>query len=58
MTNFGIGTPELGKFVEALVKSGRHASSSEVVRNGLRLLQQQEAALDTFRIAPEGRGKQ
>lgn len=49
---------ELGKFVEALVKSGRYASSSEVVRNGLRLLQQQEAALEALRIAPEGREKQ
>lgn len=35
-------TPELEKFVRERVSSGRYATSSEVVREGLRLLQNQE----------------
>jgi antitoxin ParD1/3/4 len=38
-------TPELEKLVKDKVKSGRYLSSSEVVREGLRLLEQ----LDRFR---------
>lgn len=37
-------TDEQDAFVERLVKSGRYASASEVVRDGLRLLQRDEEA--------------
>lgn len=35
-------TPELEKLVDEKVKSGMYTSASEVVREGLRLLQEQE----------------
>jgi antitoxin ParD1/3/4 len=35
-------TPELGAFLESRVKSGRYQTTSEVVREALRLLQHQE----------------
>ena len=35
-------TPELAKFIETRVSSGRYHTSSEVVREGLRLLEDQE----------------
>lgn len=35
-------TPELEKFVQEKVKSGRYLSASEVVREALRLLQEQD----------------
>jgi antitoxin ParD1/3/4 len=37
-------TPELEQFIENLVKKGSYASSSEVVRSGLRLLVKHETA--------------
>ena len=33
-------TPELGRFVQSEVASGRYQTASEVIRDGLRLLQQ------------------
>ena len=35
-------TPELEKLVESKVKSGRYQSASEVIREGLRLLDDQD----------------
>ncbi len=37
-------TPELEKFVSAKVESGRYNSSSEVVREALRLLEEHDSA--------------
>jgi antitoxin ParD1/3/4 len=35
-------TPELKKYIEAKVETGRYTSASEVVREALRLLEQKE----------------
>ncbi|HEX4125747.1 MAG TPA: type II toxin-antitoxin system ParD family antitoxin [Tepidisphaeraceae bacterium] len=35
-------TPELNRFVQERVSNGRYQTASEVVREGLRLLEQQE----------------
>lgn len=35
-------TPELERMVDEKVKTGRYASASEVIREGLRLLEEQE----------------
>lgn len=39
-------TPELEKFIEGRVASGRYQTASEVVREGLRLLELQERDRD------------
>jgi antitoxin ParD1/3/4 len=35
---------EQGEFIEALITSGNYSNQSEVVRDGLRLLQEQQSA--------------
>lgn len=44
-------TPELDRFVHRQVASGRFASSSEVIRAGLRLLEDAERERETKREA-------
>lgn len=41
-------TPELEKFARKCVKSGRYNNVSEVVRSGLRMLQEAEARKEAF----------
>src|SRR5580700_11180465 len=48
-------TPELEQFVESRVASGRYQTASEVVREGLRLLEEREQARET--ALEELRGK-
>ncbi|OUL22574.1 type II toxin-antitoxin system ParD family antitoxin [Nostoc sp. 106C] len=43
-------TPELEKWVQSKVKSGMYTSASEVIREGLRLLKEQDA-LKAIRLA-------
>jgi antitoxin ParD1/3/4 len=44
-------TPELGRYVNKRVASGQYTSASEVVREGLRLMQSREAARSQLRKA-------
>jgi len=39
------------RFIERQVKQGRFGSTSEVIRAGLRLLEEREAKLEAFRFA-------
>jgi antitoxin ParD1/3/4 len=48
-------TPELEQFVESRVASGRYRTASDVVREGLRLLEEREQARET--ALEELRGK-
>jgi antitoxin ParD1/3/4 len=43
--------PDLEDFVASRVASGRYSSEGEVIRKGLRLLEEQEAAGDSLRSA-------
>jgi antitoxin ParD1/3/4 len=49
-TSFSLGE-HFTSFVETQVGQGRYSSASEVVRAGLRLLEEQEAKLDALRAA-------
>lgn len=49
-TSLEIGD-ELGQFVDVQVQSGRYASASEVVRAGLRQLQNEETRMAALRAA-------
>lgn len=48
-TQFSITLPhEMAEMVRAKVQSGEYASESEVIRDGLRALQTQERAIETW----------
>ena len=49
-TSFSLGE-HFNDFVEEQVKQGRYGSASDVVRAGLRLLEEQEARLTALRAA-------
>jgi antitoxin ParD1/3/4 len=49
-TSFSVGEHFIG-FIEAQVSEGRYSSASDVVRAGLRLLEEQEAKLAALRAA-------
>ena len=49
-TSFALGDHFLS-FVDAKVAEGRYASASDVVRAGLRLLEEEEAKLAVLRVA-------
>jgi antitoxin ParD1/3/4 len=49
-TSFSLGD-HFSHFVESQVEQGRYSSASDVVRAGLRLLEEQEAALTALRAA-------
>lgn len=49
-TSFSLGEHFSG-FIEGCVAEGRYASASDVVRAGLRLLEQEEARLEALRAA-------
>lgn len=49
-TSFSLGK-HFTSFVEAQVDQGRYSSASDVLRAGLRLLEEQEAKLEVLRAA-------
>lgn len=51
--NLSIG-PRWEKYVDELLRIGRYGSASEIVREGLRLVEEREAALAGLRAKIEG----
>jgi antitoxin ParD1/3/4 len=49
-TSFSVGD-HFADFIEAKIREGRYSSASDVVRAGLRLLEEQETKLATLRAA-------
>ena len=49
-TSFSLGD-HFGAFIEAQVSQGRYGNASDVVRAGLRLLEEREARLEALRAA-------
>jgi antitoxin ParD1/3/4 len=49
-TSFALGD-HFASFIETKVEEGRYGSASDVVRAGLRLLEQQETKLEALRAA-------
>jgi antitoxin ParD1/3/4 len=49
-TSFGVGD-HFSRFIETQVREGRYSNASDVVRAGLRLLEEQEAKLAALRAA-------
>ncbi len=49
-TSFGLGN-HVSHFVEEQISQGRYGSASDIVRAGLRLLEEQEAKLAVLRAA-------
>jgi antitoxin ParD1/3/4 len=45
--------PQLEKYIESLVTKGRYNSKSEVIREGIRLVQEREARLAALHAAIE-----
>jgi antitoxin ParD1/3/4 len=43
--------PQLEKYIESLVTKGRYNSKSEVIREGIRLVQEREARLAALHVA-------
>ena len=46
-------SPHFNDFIAKQVKTGRYGSASEVVRAGLRLLEQSETKIETLRLMLE-----
>ena len=44
-------TPEQDKFVDAQVESGQYASASEVLRAGLKILEERQARFEVLKAA-------
>ncbi|MFA5701896.1 MAG: type II toxin-antitoxin system ParD family antitoxin [Advenella sp.] len=51
-TSISLG-PHFGKFIEQQISCGRYGSASEVMRAGLRLLEEREARLQALQNALE-----
>jgi antitoxin ParD1/3/4 len=49
-TSISLGAPYL-EFIDRQIAKGRFATASEAVRAGLRLLEEQETAMETLRAA-------
>jgi putative addiction module CopG family antidote len=55
-TSFSLGD-HFSEFVERKVAEGRYSSASDVVRAGLRLLEEDETKLEALRAAPSSKAR-